>query len=172
MDQVLQLALAVKALQRVLEQGANEVMKPLGLTGAQADALTVLRQTGPISLGELGELLIAEGGHPSRLVDRLVDAGLVERRAAEQDRRRIVLTLTAAGRKLEGRAEKLRQTQLDFFRELLDGRDLSSELDLVLGLLKYTPFADLIARRKSLLEKGSEPRRTKPTSTRGTPGRP
>ena len=157
MDQVLQLALAVKALQRALEQGANEVMRPLGLTGAQADALTVLRQTGPISLGELGELLIAEGGHPSRLVDRLVDAGLVERRAAEQDRRRIVLSLTAQGRRLERRAEKLRETQLDFFRELLGGRDLSSELELVLELLKYTPFAELIARRQALLEQGSKP---------------
>src|SRR3989442_10407256 len=78
-DQILELALAVKALQRALERGANEAMRPLGLTGAQADALTVLRQAGPLSLGELGELLIAEAGHPSRLVDRLGEAGLVER---------------------------------------------------------------------------------------------
>jgi DNA-binding MarR family transcriptional regulator len=157
-DQVLQLALAVKALQRALEQGANEAMRPLGLTGAQADALTVLRQAGPISLKELGELLIAEGGHPSRLVDRLVEAGLVERRPAEEDRRRIVLSLTSEGRRLERRAERLRQTQLDFFRQLLGDRDLSSELDLVLQLLNHTPFAELIARRQALVERASAPR--------------
>jgi DNA-binding MarR family transcriptional regulator len=154
-DQVLELALAVKALQRALERGANEALRPLGLTGAQADALTVIDQAGPLSLKELGELLIAEAGHPSRLVDRLVEMGLVERRPAEADRRKIVLSLTPAGRKLSKRAEKVRQTQLDFFRQLLGDRDLSSELELVLELLKYTPFAELIERRRTLLEQSA-----------------
>jgi DNA-binding MarR family transcriptional regulator len=152
-DQVLELALAVKALQRALERGANDAMRPLGLTAAQADALTVLRKAGPLSLKELGDLLIAEAGHPSRLVDRLVEAGLVERRPAEDDRRRIVLSLTPAGRRLERRAENMRQTQLDFFRQLLGERDLSSELDLVRELLEYTPFAELLQRRRTLLDK-------------------
>jgi DNA-binding MarR family transcriptional regulator len=156
-DQVLELALAVKALQRALERGANEALRPLGLTGAQADALTVLRQAGPISLKELGELLIAEAGHPSRLVDRLVEAGLVQRQHSEDDRRRIVLSLTPAGRKLEKRADELRQTQLDFFKQLVGNRDLSSELELVLEMLRYTPFAELIDRRRALL-KGSTKR--------------
>ena len=47
-----------------------------------------------------GDLLIAESGHPSRMVDRLVEAGLVTRRSATDDRRRVVLTLTAGGRRL------------------------------------------------------------------------
>jgi DNA-binding MarR family transcriptional regulator len=151
--------MAIKALQRALERGANEAMRPLGLTGAQADALTVLAQAGPLSLKELGELLIAEAGHPSRLVDRLVDAGLVERRPAEEDRRRIVISLTPEGRKLEKRAEKTRQIQLDFFRQLLGNRDLSPELDLVREMLDHTPYAELIARRQALLEESAKPRR-------------
>jgi DNA-binding MarR family transcriptional regulator len=158
-DQVLELAMAIKALQRALERGANEAMRPLGLTGAQADALAVIEQAGSLSLKDLGDLLIAEAGHPSRLVDRLVEAGLVERRPAEDDRRRIVLTLTAAGRKLNKRAEKMRQTQLDFFRQLLGDRDLSSELQLVLEMLKYTPYAELIERRRALLAGDSQRRR-------------
>jgi DNA-binding MarR family transcriptional regulator len=154
-DQVLELALAIKALQRAMERGANEALRPLGLTGAQADALTVLRQAGPISLKQLGELLIAEAGHPSRLVDRLVEAGLVERQPSEDDRRRIVLSLTPAGRRLEKRADGLRQVQLDFFKQLLGDRDLSSELELVLEMLRYTPFAELIDRRRALLGKSA-----------------
>ena len=148
---MLELALAIKALQRAFERGANEAMRPLGLTAAQADALTVLRQAGPISLKELGELLIAESGHPSRLVDRLVDAGLVQRQPAEEDRRRIVLSLTAAGRRMERRAEKQRHAQLLFFRELIGDRDLSGQLGLALELLEHTPFAELIARRRALM---------------------
>jgi DNA-binding MarR family transcriptional regulator len=147
----MELALAVKALQRALERGANEAMRPLGLTAAQADALTVLAQAGPLSLKELGELLIAEAGHPSRLVDRLVEAGLIERRPAAEDRRRIVLSLTAKGRRLEKRAEETRRRQLEFFMALIGQRDLSAELELVSRLLEPTPFAQLIARRRELL---------------------
>jgi DNA-binding MarR family transcriptional regulator len=158
-DQVLELALAIKALQRALERGANDAMRPLGLTGAQADALAVIDQAGSLSLKELGELLIAEAGHPSRLVDRLVETGLVERQPADEDRRRIVLSLTPAGRKLNKRAEEMRQTQLDFFRQLLGDRDLSPELELVLEMLKYTPYAELIERRRALLDQSSRRRR-------------
>src|SRR5213596_1486436 len=98
-DPLFEFALLVKAIQRELERRINESMRPLGLTGPQADALVIIGQAGPISLKELGELLIAEAGHPSRLVDRLVEAGLVTRRPADDDRRRIVLSLTTAGRR-------------------------------------------------------------------------
>src|SRR5205085_9792814 len=84
-DPLYERGLLIKAGQRDFERRANESVRPLGLTGAQADAITVVGQAGPLSLKELGELLIAEAGHPSRLVDRLVEAGLVERRAAEDD---------------------------------------------------------------------------------------
>src|SRR5918996_925815 len=93
-DPLFEFALSVKALQRELERASNELMKPLGLTGPQAE---------PIALKDLGRLLIAEAGHPSRLVDRLVEAGLVERRSAEEDRRRVVLSLTPRGRRLQKR---------------------------------------------------------------------
>src|ERR1700754_915478 len=108
MDAVYELALLVKAGQYELERRTNDVMRPLGLTGAQADALTVISQAQPLSLKQLGEMLIAEGGHPSRLVDRLVDAGLVERRPGVADRRQIDLTLTAEGHALVSRVEDAR----------------------------------------------------------------
>jgi DNA-binding MarR family transcriptional regulator len=159
-----EIAMAIKALQRSLERAANEAMRPLGLTGAQADALAVIGQAGSISLKELGELLIAEGGHPSRLVDRLFEARLVERRPADDDRRRVVLSLTPAGRRMNKRAEAMRETQLDFFRQILGDRDLASELELVLELLKYTPYADLVDRRRTLLERSAARRRGKKRS--------
>jgi MarR family transcriptional regulator, organic hydroperoxide resistance regulator len=160
MDELRQLSLGVKALQRAIEQSVNDAMKPLGLTAAQADALTVLRQTGAISLRELGELLIAEGGHPSRLVDRLVAAGLVERQPGAEDRRRIVLSLTRKGRELERQADKIRQSQLELLREMLGGRDPSPALELISGLLEQTAFADLMSRRRALLEGNQSERRT------------
>ena len=142
--------MSVKAGQRELERRMNDAMRPLGLTGAQADALLVIGQAGPLSLKELGELLIAEAGHPSRLVDRLVEAKLVERRPAEDDRRRVVLSLTKRGRNLEQRILVARQVVLELGHALLAERDLDALLELFRELLQVTPFAELIERRREL----------------------
>jgi MarR family transcriptional regulator, organic hydroperoxide resistance regulator len=153
-DPLIEFALLVKAIQRELERQMNEAMRPLGLTAAQADALVVIGQAGPLSLKDLGELLIAEAGHPSRLVDRLVEAGLVERRPAGDDRRRVELSLNAHGRRLEKRVVAAREGVLELARELVGGRDLGPGLDLLRDLVQYTSFAELVARRRELLERG------------------
>jgi MarR family transcriptional regulator, organic hydroperoxide resistance regulator len=161
MDSVFEFALLLKAIQRELERQMNDAMRPLGLTAAQADALSVIGQAGPLSLKELGELLIAEAGHPSRMVDRLVEADLVARRAGGDDRRRVELSLTARGRRLEKRIDATRQRFLNLAREVLGDRDLEQALRLLRDLLQYTSFAELVARRRELLEAGQAGRRSK-----------
>jgi DNA-binding MarR family transcriptional regulator len=156
-DPLVELALLIKAAQRELERRMNDAMRPLGLTAAQADALLVIGQTEPTSLKALGDLLIAEAGHPSRLVDRLVEAGLVERRAAGDDRRRIDLSLTARGRRLVKRVETARQEVLDLARELIGDRDVAPLADLLRELVEFTPYAELIASRRELLEHEAPP---------------
>jgi DNA-binding MarR family transcriptional regulator len=148
----MELAVLIKAGQRELERRGNDAMRPLGLTGAQADALTVIRQAGPLSLKELGELLIAEAGHPSRLVDRLVEAGLVERRPAEDDRRRVELSLTPKGRRLETGAQAAREGVLELARQLIGDRDIRPVLELMRDLIQYSAYAELVARRRELAE--------------------
>jgi DNA-binding MarR family transcriptional regulator len=149
-DPLFEFALSVKALQRELERGSNELMKPLGLTGPQADALVVIGQAEPIALKDLGRLLIAEAGHPSRLVDRLVEAGLVERRAAEYDRRRVELKLTPVGRRLARRVEKSRQELFDASRPHVDEKRLATATAVFRHLLEGTPAGELIERRRRL----------------------
>ena len=153
MDPLLELALLIKAGQREFERRANEAMRPLGLTGAQADALSVIAAAGPLSLKELGELLIAESGHPSRLVDRLVEAGWVERRAADDDRRRIVLTLTPAGRRLEKKVTRAREQLLEVGRALVGDRDLEPALETLRDLSRFSEYAALVERRRELFER-------------------
>ena len=153
-DEVLELAISIKAAQRELERRTNDAMQPLGLTAAQADAIHVIGRAGPLALKDLGDLLIAEAGHPSRLVDRLVAAGLVERRAAGDDRRRVELSLTERGRALEAEIDAARQGVLDLGRMLLGDRDVGPALALFRDMLRHTPFATLIERRRAL-ESGS-----------------
>ncbi|MEA2411255.1 MAG: MarR family transcriptional regulator, organic hydroperoxide resistance regulator [Thermoleophilaceae bacterium] len=152
MDPLFEFGLLIKAGQRDFERRANDAMRPLGLTGAQADAITVIEQAGPLSLKELGELLIAEAGHPSRLVDRLVEAGLVARRPADGDRRRIVLSLTQKGRRLEKRVEAARNEVLELGRALIGDRDLEPALELLRELAQFSPFGELVTRRRELFE--------------------
>ena len=163
MDPLYELALLIKASQRELERRANDAMRELGVTGAQADAISVLAQTGPLSLGELGDLLIAEAGHPSRLVDRLVDAGFVDRRPSVDDRRRIELSLTAEGRAMEGRIQAARAGLMDLAGTLVGDRDLEPVLSLLRELIQYSSFADLVDRRRRLAEGGL----SRPAGARG-----
>jgi DNA-binding MarR family transcriptional regulator len=152
-DPLFELALLIKAGHRELERRANEAMRPLGLTGVQADALSVIAEAGPLSLGELGDLLIAEAGHPSRLVDRLVEAGLIERRPGAGDRRQVELSLTARGRDRERRAAEARAGLLDLARTLIGERSVEPALELLRDLTQYSSYADLVARRRQLADR-------------------
>jgi DNA-binding MarR family transcriptional regulator len=152
-DELYEFALSVKAVQRELEHWINEAMRPLGITAAQADALLVIGSAQPISLKDLGDLLIAEAGHPSRLVDRLVAAGLVARKPAADDRRRVELTLTSGGRRLVKRVESAREQVMQLGRDTIGDRDLAPALRLLRELLLETPYGHLIARRRALDER-------------------
>ena len=154
-DPLFEFALSIKAVHRELDRRINEALSPLGITAAQADALTVIGQAEPLSLGDLGDLLIAEGGHPSRLVDRLVAADLVERRPAQDDRRRIELSLTPRGRRLEKRVTAARQGIMDLARELVPQRELERTLAFLREVLPYTAFAELVEGRRRLAERQS-----------------
>lgn len=71
-----------------------------GLTASQLSALVHLEEQGPLRLGELAR---REGVRPptaTRLVDPLVERGLVTRTPDPDDARGVVLTLTRSGRRL------------------------------------------------------------------------
>jgi DNA-binding MarR family transcriptional regulator len=92
----------VLAAQREGNRRLSNELRELGLTPSQAEVLRILGDHEPLTLSGLGALLVCESGtNPSRLVDRLVEAGLVARVDALDDRRRVELTLTSAGRERE-----------------------------------------------------------------------
>ena len=69
------------------------------LTLAQARVLRRLAKQ-PRSLSELGADLVLAPPSITRLVDRLEERGLIERRRDDEDRRKVFVTLTADGRRL------------------------------------------------------------------------
>ena len=67
------------------------------LTQPQVFALWQLKEHGPITMGELSELLAVTHGVATRMVDRLLEKGLVERRGDEDDRRVVLVSVTDLG---------------------------------------------------------------------------
>jgi MarR family transcriptional regulator, organic hydroperoxide resistance regulator len=94
----------ILAAQREGNRQLAQQLRPLGITPSQAEVLRLLAEREPLTLNGLGALLVCEAGsNPSRLVDRLVTAGLVRRAEAAHDRRHVELTLTTAGRETTAR---------------------------------------------------------------------
>jgi len=75
-------------------------LKALGLSIPQFDLLSTLTEREGSSQQELAERLYVTKGNVSGLLDRMVEAGLVERRAIPGDRRSNALYLTPKGRDL------------------------------------------------------------------------
>jgi len=147
MSDVQRLALLVKAVHRKAMRDMNAALRGLELTAPQAEALAVLHDAGALSLNELGALLIAEGGHPSRLVDRLVAAGWVARAEAPDDRRRVTLRLTPAGERLHVLAQERAAPIQANFAERLDGADVRAACAALAAYLDGSELADVIERR-------------------------
>jgi DNA-binding MarR family transcriptional regulator len=78
------------------------------LSPVQLRALTVLRETARANLVQLAQGMGVTVSTASRLVDRLVAAGLAERRPAPQTRREIRLSLTRSGKAALTRYDRLR----------------------------------------------------------------
>ena len=71
-----------------------------GLTPSQSEIVVVLAEFGPLSLRDLGGMIVCEAGSPSRVVDALVQRKLVERQPDPRDRRAVLLDLTTTAREL------------------------------------------------------------------------
>lgn len=126
MDPVEELRYLVLAVQRDGNRALAALLRPLGVTPAQAEVIGVLAAAGrPLTVSEVGELLVCEPGSPSRLVASLVAAGLVARAAHARDGRATALALTDAGKRL---AKRIRTAEERFHEDL--GAHLGSRRDV------------------------------------------
>jgi DNA-binding MarR family transcriptional regulator len=82
------------------------------LSPVQLRALTVLQETPRANLNDLASAMGVTVSTTSRLVDRLVAAGLVDRKPSAQTRREITLTLTRTGRNRLQRYDRLRLAEI------------------------------------------------------------
>jgi DNA-binding MarR family transcriptional regulator len=75
-----------------------QVMEDFRLSGSAKQALAVIDGAGePLEPGVIGERLIITSGSVTSLIDTLEKAGYVERRRHPDDRRKVLVEVTAAG---------------------------------------------------------------------------
>ncbi|HET6510156.1 MAG TPA: MarR family winged helix-turn-helix transcriptional regulator [Baekduia sp.] len=75
-----------------------DALAPLGLNGREAEILLRLRATGPLSQRQLIDQLAVDPSNLVTMLNRLEAAGLLERTRDAADRRRHIVSITAAGR--------------------------------------------------------------------------
>jgi MarR family transcriptional regulator, organic hydroperoxide resistance regulator len=130
----------IRLQQRVFGEMA-QTLKPTGLSIPQFDVLSTLTEQQGLSQSDLAQRLYVTKGNVSGLIDRLVDAGYVERRSAPGDRRSNALYLTAEGQKAAEHGLKLQKA---FVADTL-GKLPAGELKVLDGII--TAWRDAVKRR-------------------------
>jgi MarR family 2-MHQ and catechol resistance regulon transcriptional repressor len=80
-----------------MEATGSADIRRLGLTPPQFDVIATLGNTPGMTFKELGEKTLITKGTLTGVVDRLEAKGLVQRVAAEEDRRSVIARLTPEG---------------------------------------------------------------------------
>jgi len=102
-----QLCFALYSASLAMTKLYKPLLEELGLTYPQYLAMLVLWEHDGVTVSELGERLHLDSGTLTPLLKRLESAELVTRLRDVQDERRVLIRLTAAGRKLKSRAARI-----------------------------------------------------------------
>lgn len=112
------IAFVIGDVSRLYRRRFDERTRSFGITGPQMRAVIAIMRFPGINQGALAERLDVEAITTCRMVDRLEQAGLVERRRDPQDRRAWQLFLTDSAEPIAEQLQAIGQTVLN---ESLDG---------------------------------------------------
>lgn len=132
MRQAEQIRYLILAAQREGNRQLAAPLRTIGLTPEQSEVLRILGDHDNLTIKGVGEMLICDSGtNPSRLVDRLVHAGLVERNTDPTDRRQMRLTLTADGLAKEKQTRAIEDALYESLDQIPEGAALVTTLKLI-----------------------------------------
>jgi DNA-binding MarR family transcriptional regulator len=135
--------------QREGARALAELLRPADVTAAQGEVIVVLQEAKrPLTVREIGERLVCEGGSPSRLVAGLVDAGLLQRGERPGDRRAVELSLTRRGAAAAKEVRRAERALHGWIAEALGERDTAAAIRALRKLVDGRPAGDAITRRR------------------------
>ena len=120
----------------------SRLFRDFGLTSAQYNILRILRGEGkPLPILEIANRMLTVGPGITGLIDRLEQAGWVERQRCEQDRRVIYVAITSKAETLLGELdEPVRQLQQQLMGHL--SKSELSELSRLLEKVRESMVAE------------------------------
>ena len=147
MQAVEELRYLILAAQREGNRILADALQPFELTPSQAEVLRVLQEHQPLSLIALGDLLVCETGSPSRLVNGMVEAGLIDRLPSLTNGRMVTLTLTEKGLAKAEQVRVVEEALYEGIAALLTGATLSDINALLWRFVEGRPAGKALARR-------------------------
>ena len=99
------------------DRALGVVLRPLGLLSTEWRVLGTLVNRGPLAMTELAQWTAYERTRLTKLLEAMAQRKWVERTASSTDRRTVVVTIGAAGRRIYARA----QPQVDALNETILG---------------------------------------------------
>jgi len=136
-------------LARVARRGTEQALAPLGLRPRHLVALTLLRDQGPATQQALIEALRIDPSNLVGLLNELEQRKLLVRERDQEDRRRHIVVLSAAGAKTVRRAERALAAVQDDVLQSLSGDERDTLHDLLLraagGQLPSTSCTEVVA---------------------------
>jgi MarR family transcriptional regulator for hemolysin len=117
-----EIAMNIMDVARLLRTYADQRARQFGISRAQWVVLIRLDRSEGLKQSELAEILDLQPISLTRLLDRLAENGLIERRADPNDRRANRLYLTPAARPLLNQLTALGNEMMDEVLAGLDGR--------------------------------------------------
>jgi len=134
-----------------------ELWQDASLTLTQLRILYVLREASR-NAADLAHIVSVDPASLTRVLDRMVERGLVQRKQDDRDRRRLVISVTAEGLGLLGEHPVLRGTRIDHAVRAMSPAEretVRQALDLLVERVEVTTVRP--ARRVQRDETGARP---------------
>ncbi|EJY56526.1 transcriptional regulator, MarR family [Alicyclobacillus hesperidum URH17-3-68] len=120
------------------------LLEPHGLTFPQYLVLVALFELGECTVKSLGERLYLDSGTLTPLLKRMQESGLVHRRRAEDDERKVYVSLTESGKSLRQRVADVPECVLSRVHNLTisDVERLLTDIRTLLGKIHAATQVD------------------------------
>ncbi|MGY2959344.1 MarR family transcriptional regulator [Pseudomonas sp. Y39-6] len=110
-------------------------MEPHGITAAQFKVLIIMAQFGVDTPAELCRHLSLDSGSMTRMLDRLEQKGLLDRKRSALDRRQVQLVLTDDGQRLADRLPYIGAEALNQLASALEPGELQTLEKILMKML-------------------------------------
>jgi DNA-binding MarR family transcriptional regulator len=128
----------VRAMRDCCKRQEGEMCQKLGLNGSQFACLLIMPENDELNVQQIAYDMELSPSRASRIIDTLVQAGLLERKARDHDRRQQHVLLTELGRqKLQEAYELLAECEQKFLSHLSvqKSRELQELMTAVLNAM-------------------------------------